>query len=667
MPGPLLSIRSLTLAAALLCPTSASLAASVALAGHAPTASPPGTPDDQQVIDDLKQAIDDLDPEDNRGAYALSTKLVDAEGGAGFKALRDKWATIKSPAAKQQIMQSFFAKRLPAEFDENAKKDRLHKRLVDVLDLGARDTSAAVQASALRWLKKVSLKDFAESFDAYYPWFEAQFGKDANDTFTRSVADWVKKARETKGEDVRALADFIEENGEIVRDTGVGRRAAAKAGWTEVLSEWLDGGEAETQTAMRLIGGMRMTRPELERIVIPRIKAARSPGTRTWAVAVMGDARAAWAVDELHKVLADNFNNPDDLRLLIPPMCRTLATLGDAKSIPILIATMEAEGSAAATQTINVAGLAPLTGVKVKDGMDAAWWRNWWEKNRARFAEDVRALEVPPSGKAIADKEKPGTPREEVDTGADVLSIPSADVRAGFDNDKRYFLIGANKENTPGPDGYKLLLILPGGDGSASFNLFARRVYKNALPDAGKGWLVAQLVAPKWEEKQFDRIVWPLEKVPFKGEKKKNKFSTEEFADAVVTDAKTRVDIDPKNVYVMGWSSGGPACYALMLREKTPFCGALVAMSVFKPEQTDGLQFAATAGGDKGAGGKKRFAILHSEEDQTVPVRWSNDAFEMLSKSKAKAQFKPYPGGHGWQGDVFGNIRSGIEFITKGE
>ena len=44
-------------------------------------------------------------------------------------------------------------------------------------------------------------------------------------------------------------------------------------------------------------------------------------------------------------------------------------------------------------------------------------------------------------------------------------------------------------------EGFKLLLVLPGGDGSADFNPFVRRIHKNALDGS---YVVAELVAPAW-------------------------------------------------------------------------------------------------------------------------------------------------------------------------
>ena len=89
----------------------------------------------------------------------------------------------------------------------------------------------------------------------------------------------------------------------------------------------------------------------------------------------------------------------------------------------------------------------------------------------------------------------------------DVADITSQDLRAGKDENKRYFLVGPQKGATAPKSGYGLLVVLPGGDGSADFHPFVKRIYKNAVPE---GYLLAQPVAVKWAEKQ--QIVWPTDK-----------------------------------------------------------------------------------------------------------------------------------------------------------
>ena len=72
---------------------------------------------------------------------------------------------------------------------------------------------------------------------------------------------------------------------------------------------------------------------------------------------------------------------------------------------------------------------------------------------------------------------------------------PSQKLRAGGDENKQYFLIGATKGKKAPKDGFGLVVIMPGGDGSAEFHPFVKRLYEYALPE---GYLAAQPIAMKW-------------------------------------------------------------------------------------------------------------------------------------------------------------------------
>src|SRR5262249_22746607 len=73
----------------------------------------------------------------------------------------------------------------------------------------------------------------------------------------------------------------------------------------------------------------------------------------------------------------------------------------------------------------------------------------------------------------------------------DVADIASQDLRAGKDEHKRYFLIEPPKGVKAPTKGYGLVVVLPGGDGSADFQPFVKRIFKNAVPE---GYVLAQPV-----------------------------------------------------------------------------------------------------------------------------------------------------------------------------
>src|SRR5882724_2147385 len=83
------------------------------------------------------------------------------------------------------------------------------------------------------------------------------------------------------------------------------------------------------------------------------------------------------------------------------------------------------------------------------------------------------------------------TPGRRLAAQDDVADVPSQDLRADKDQNKRYFLVGPQKGIEAPANGYGLLVVLPGGDGSADFHPFVKRIYKNSVPE---GYILAQPV-----------------------------------------------------------------------------------------------------------------------------------------------------------------------------
>lgn len=228
-----------------------------------------------------------------------------------------------------------------------------------------------------------------------------------------------------------------------------------------------------------------------------------------------------------------------------------------------------------------------------------------------------------------------------VDPLADLKDVPNEELKAGNDPYKRYFLIG--KHDGPGP--YKLLVVMPGGPGDAEFNPFVRRIWKNAMPE---GYLIAELVAPVWSEDQAQQLVWPTGRQKWATQK----FSTEDFVEAVIKEVKGKVKIDEGKVFTLSWSSSGPAAYAVSLTS-SQVKGSFVAMSVFKTDQLPPLIMA------KG----HTYYLFHSPDDALIPMSHPQAAQKQLTEKGAKVTLVTYPGGHGWRSDPFGNIRKGVEWL----
>jgi predicted esterase len=226
----------------------------------------------------------------------------------------------------------------------------------------------------------------------------------------------------------------------------------------------------------------------------------------------------------------------------------------------------------------------------------------------------------------------------------DVADVPSNEFFAGGDKNKRYFLIGGGEGARVPKRGFSLLIVLPGGDGGVDFNPFVKRIYKNSL---SKKYLVAELVSVKWTANQV--IVWPTSR----SKVDKQKFSTEEFVEAVVEDVKARYKLNKQNIFTLSWSSGGPAAYAISVQEEKSVVGSYIAMSVFKPDELGSLSHAAG----------HFYFIEHSPEDKVCPFRMAKNAHKMLREHGGGTKLVTYKGGHGWHGNVFGRIHKGIRWL----
>jgi predicted esterase len=227
----------------------------------------------------------------------------------------------------------------------------------------------------------------------------------------------------------------------------------------------------------------------------------------------------------------------------------------------------------------------------------------------------------------------------------DVADVPSKDLTAGKDTSKRYFLIGPAKGAKAPKKGFGLLLVLPGGDGSADFHPFVKDIWKKALPE---GYLVAQPVAVRWDP-DVD-ITWPTarDKVPGK------KFSTEKFVADVLDEVSKKHPVDPRRVYTLSWSSGGPAAYAVALANPK-VKGSFIAMSVYRAKELPPLKKA------KG----HAFYLFHSPTDRVCPMWMSRMAVRDLVKEGAKVELVSYEGGHGWRETRFEDIKKGMKWLEK--
>ena len=260
----------------------------------------------------------------------------------------------------------------------------------------------------------------------------------------------------------------------------------------------------------------------------------------------------------------------------------------------------------------------------------------WWDELQVRYVDSAEAAKEAAEREETKDEKPSSTPSSDNSSVATPTPIIVATATGA---NAEYLLIPPADGSKAPAAGFPLLLVLPGGDGSAAFFPFVSRIQEHALDGR---FVVAQLIAPS-------QIVWPTRT------KASATYATEEAIAAVIADASRRHTIDKSQVHLLAWSSGGPAAYAALLQDESPIAGAFIAMSVFKPEQLPTIKHAA----------KRRVYLLHSPDDAVCPYWMAQKAHQALAAAGSGVTLVDYAGGHGWHGAVYDQIRSGVEWLQQ--
>ena len=216
----------------------------------------------------------------------------------------------------------------------------------------------------------------------------------------------------------------------------------------------------------------------------------------------------------------------------------------------------------------------------------------------------------------------------------------------GTNAGQKYFLI-EHKSGAETGKARGLILILPGGPGSADFLPFCANVL--TLYGIPADFVVAELIATEWS-KDENRVVWPSKAFP----DPRAKFTTEDFLTAVINDVSDLRKINERLVFTLGWSSSGHVLYSASVSNKK-VRGSIIAMSRFLPGTFPNLEQVRG----------KNYFLYHSPEDQICPFTEAQLAEQTLKEHGAHVKLVPYKGGHGWVPNTYycDRIKEGIEWL----
>ncbi len=567
-----------------------------------------------------------------RDAFGLGLELAQTAPDEGFEVLAAQWNEVAAPTLRRQFLKAWYYS-LPYPLHP-----RMHPRILDVLDLGLRDGDPEVRAWATTFLKAIAFREHAIADRDYELWYREHGGRPVADVLLDSIERFAAECKAADDAQLVALLKIVADNANTFRDLDFLGEAARDAGLIDTLLVAASGDDVDlSEAVLNTIVYLPLTREELEQRIVPLFGPEHDGRVRAAAFLAVGPDDG-WAFDPLLEALIQCVTEEPAPRLALFSVSRALTRLGDPRAIPTMIGCIESWEDYDTIYGIGYFGLGRLLDVDYDESHDGAWWRQWWEQHKHELGPDVAALEIPRFERTA--KSATETERD----APDVADVPTLDLRAREDEHKRYFLMGPLGEQAA-PNGQRLLLVLPGGDGSADFHVFVKRIAKHAV---GQGYVVAQLVARQWAPEQ--EVVWPTRGLPWPGAA----FTTEEFVAAVIDDVETRFAVDRSSIFTLSWSSSGPAAYATSLTEGSRVTGSLVAMSVFKPDLLPPLERAAG----------HSYYVLHSPQD-FIPIRMAEQAVRELGRHGAATTLVRYEGGHGWRGDTYDMISKGLRWLEQ--
>ena len=590
-------------------------------------------------------------------AFKVGPELVTLEPNFGLDVVTAAWPELTDYKVKTGLLKAFhFSKRL---------RPKKHPRVLKILHLGMSDKNEKVRQYAAGYVKEYALEDFAGRSQAYTQWYKKYADLEIEEVipsnqlrrcpfveeklreiveeFKKGNLRQVKKLAHKIGEfrhpyAIPTLIGIIDADNSYDTVYGIGYFALSNSVTLGPVTGVEFSPYHDGPWWRRWWDKNKSRFPEyIQQIQIPNLpKTEHGKGYEPYPENM--DSLQG-KLDYIPKALETG----GDISLYLSA---EIAKHKDPRAIPYLIGLIVADDTYDTVYGVGYYGLSKLTSVPYDKKHDADWWTKWWQEHKSEYPLEIQQINIPDYRKMMIVWKQLKKERARKEALKDVADIPSLDLTVNNNRRMRYLLIGAGKNAEAPPKGYNLVVIMPGGGGGANFHPFVRRIYKHAL---GKSFLVAQPVAFKWHKKQ--KIVWPTRIHPTIGQK----FATEDFVEAVINDVKKRYKINDRNIFTLSWSSSGPAAYAISLQKNTAVRGSFVAMSVFRRNWLPRLD---TAKGHI-------YYLLHSPQDKICPFSHAKQAKVDLTAVGALVRLETYKGGHGWRGNLYGNIRNGMTWLMK--
>ena len=618
--------------------------------------------------------ITDIQNEDWNALYQF--RNLDPE--FTYAVLREVWSGKVSVNVKTNLLQNFASDFGDFTIGLNGlpvSSQKINPHLLEILDLGAADSSEDARRAALNLSYNIAVHAF-DTVDEYKAWRRETAGRPiaevARENYRSLFERFIHAAPNAKIKMLEQITRLgfssgtygTSVNGKEVHGvlahglTGIRRQMAQDMGLLDSVASLLKPApespakdapphEQIVQQVLYFFMSFTPDAPFMQKIepdVQAALEAQQAPKVTAryetiWFLQNYNKSR--WATDLLLKIVAEWY--PGDFSWMLTT---ALCARDDLRVIPSLIAVLEDSGTGEDQTIINA--LKRLTGVAPEADADADWWRLWWRKNAAKYPAEVAALPVPQLKSMTLS----------------LVAIRRKKSLIEIDNDPRraYWLISSGLIMTPdhvvrphlitvgsGKSRYEISQPVPDKPTEAPViapekkpgllvvladsmeNTEAQKLrWQEIAAQAFDGkFLIALARSPQAESKQSP--LWPT---PLNEKNAENgALTTENLITAIVQDVESKYPIHPDRIFLAGIGAGGEAAYASSLAARTPFHGFLLLDAPFRSSQLPPLANAKN----------KRYYLLHHRQNSKTPFFLATAAQSALSKAGAIVQLVDYP------------------------
>ena len=339
--------------------------------------------------------------------------------------LRDPFTRLDS-ARRLEILRAV----LPKTSNENLRRDLMtlattqasgetggetsaaNAPLLEILDLGANDPAFSVQQQAFAFAGALALQNFGDKND-YVTWRKQINGKSVAEIVRDGAKEFAAQfqAADTEGKwqrfDILLRAAYITgRNTQTVKGVTthaitasglekVRREALQQAGLLDAMALLLHNVKAQDLAlkALSFFGAFQPDDAFLQKIE-PDVRAllesqiAHDGALPDNAGSLIFRYHSGWVLPLLTQWTQRDYLTPG-----VDALMSALTEANDIRAAPLLIALAETLGKNDASNLLGFAS--SLAGVPNNNTHDAAWWRQWWEKNRANYPAEIRDLTLP--------------------------------------------------------------------------------------------------------------------------------------------------------------------------------------------------------------------------------------------------------------------------------